>query len=43
VRGGRQQQLGKGGKIQAIEDAVKPATSAEDMIAKLGELGTAKK
>lgn len=28
----------KSGKIAAIEKAVKPATSAEDMIAKLGEL-----
>jgi peroxiredoxin Q/BCP len=35
--------IGKDGKIQAIEKQVKPATSAEDMIAKLGELGTAKK
>ena len=32
--------LGKDGKIQAIDKAVKPATSAEDMAAKLGELQT---
>jgi thioredoxin-dependent peroxiredoxin len=31
--------IGKDGKIQAIDKAVKPATSAEDMAAKLGELG----
>jgi thioredoxin-dependent peroxiredoxin len=30
--------IGKDGKIQAIDKAVKPATSAEDMAAKLGEL-----
>ena len=30
--------IGKDGKIQAIEKAIKPATSAEDMAAKLGEL-----
>lgn len=30
--------IDKSGKIAAIEKAVKPATSAEDMIAKLGEL-----
>jgi peroxiredoxin Q/BCP len=30
--------IGKDGKILAIDKAVKPATSAEDMIAKLGEL-----
>lgn len=30
--------IDKGGKIAAIEKMVKPATSAEDMIAKLGEL-----
>jgi thioredoxin-dependent peroxiredoxin len=30
--------IGKDGKILAIEKAVKPATSAEDMAAKLGEL-----
>jgi peroxiredoxin Q/BCP len=32
--------IGKDGKIQAIEKMVKPATSAEDMAAKLGELKT---
>jgi peroxiredoxin Q/BCP len=31
--------IGKDGKILAIDKAVKPATSAEDMAAKLGELG----
>jgi peroxiredoxin Q/BCP len=31
--------VGKDGKILAIDKAVKPATSAEDMAAKLGELG----
>jgi peroxiredoxin Q/BCP len=35
--------IGKDGKIQYIEKAVKPETSAEDMAAKLGELGTAKR
>lgn len=35
--------IGKDGKIQYIEKAVKPATSAEDMAAKLGELGTPKR
>jgi peroxiredoxin Q/BCP len=30
--------IGKDGRITAIEKAVKPATSAEDMAAKLGEL-----
>ena len=30
--------IGKDGRILAIDDAVKPATSAEDMAAKLGEL-----
>jgi peroxiredoxin Q/BCP len=30
--------IGKDGKIQAIEKTIKPATSAEDMAAKLGEL-----
>ncbi|HVT88640.1 MAG TPA: peroxiredoxin [Tepidisphaeraceae bacterium] len=34
--------IGKDGKILAIEKAVKPATSAEDMVKKLGELGVAK-
>lgn len=32
--------IGKDGRIQAIEKAVRPATSAEDMAAKLGELKT---
>jgi peroxiredoxin Q/BCP len=31
--------IGPDGKILAIDKAVKPATSAEDMAAKLGELG----
>ena len=31
--------IGKDGKILAIDKSVKPATSAEDMAAKLGELG----
>ena len=31
--------IGKDGKILAIDTAVKPATSAEDMVAKLAELG----
>lgn len=35
--------IGKDGKIQFIDKAVKPATSAEDMAAKLGELGTARR
>ena len=35
--------IGKDGRIQYIDKAVKPATSAEDMAAKLGELGTAKR
>ena len=30
--------IGKDGRIAAIDNAVKPASSAEDMIAKLGEL-----
>ena len=30
--------IGKDGKVLAIEKAIKPATSAEDMAAKLGEL-----
>ncbi len=34
--------IGKDGKILAIDKAVKPATSAEDMVSKLGELGVAK-
>lgn len=35
--------IDKDGKIAFIDKAVKPATSAEDMAAKLGELGTAKR
>jgi thioredoxin-dependent peroxiredoxin len=35
--------IGKDGKILAIDKMVKPATSAEDMAAKLGELNVAKK
>jgi peroxiredoxin Q/BCP len=35
--------IGADGKITHIDKAVKPATSAEDMAAKLGELGTPKK
>ncbi len=35
--------IGKDGKILAIDKAVKPATSAEDMAAKLGELNIAMK
>jgi thioredoxin-dependent peroxiredoxin len=35
--------IGKDGKIQFIDKAVKPPTSAEDMAAKLGELNTAKR
>ena len=35
--------IGKDGKIQYIDKAVKPPTSAEDMAAKLGELNTAKR
>ncbi|MGH9373495.1 MAG: peroxiredoxin [Vicinamibacterales bacterium] len=31
--------IGKDGKVLAVDKAVKPATSAEDMAAKLGELG----
>lgn len=34
--------IGKDGKILAIDKAVKPPTSAEDLAAKLGELGVAK-
>lgn len=34
--------IGADGKITYIDKAVKPATSAEDMAAKLGELGTPK-
>jgi peroxiredoxin Q/BCP len=33
--------IGKDGKITAIDKAVKPATSAQDMVAKLGELHVA--
>ncbi len=35
--------IGADGKITHIDKAVKPATSAEDMAAKLGELGTPKR
>jgi peroxiredoxin Q/BCP len=35
--------IGKDGKIQAIDQQVKPATSAEDMAAKLRELGVAER
>ncbi len=35
--------IDKGGKIAYIDKAVKPPTSAEDMAAKLGELGTPKR
>jgi thioredoxin-dependent peroxiredoxin len=35
--------IGKDGKIQFIDKAVKPPTSAEDMAAKLGELNTPKR
>ena len=31
--------IDKDGKIAAIDKTVKPATSAEDMVAKLGQLG----
>jgi thioredoxin-dependent peroxiredoxin len=34
--------IGKDGKILAIDKAIKVETSAEDMVAKLGELGVAK-
>ena len=34
--------IGKDGRILAIDKTVKPATSAEDLAAKLGELGVAK-
>jgi peroxiredoxin Q/BCP len=34
--------IDKNGRISYIEKAVKPATSAEDMIAKLGELSVSK-
>jgi alkyl hydroperoxide reductase subunit AhpC len=35
--------IDKSGKIAAIETAVRPATSAEDMITRLDELKVAKK
>ena len=35
--------IGADGKILAIDKEIKPATSAEDMAAKLGELGVAKR
>jgi thioredoxin-dependent peroxiredoxin len=35
--------IDKSGKVAAIDTAVRPATSAEDMVAKLGELKIAKK
>jgi peroxiredoxin Q/BCP len=35
--------IGKGGKILAIDKQIEPATSAEDIAAKLAELGVAKK
>lgn len=35
--------IGKDGKIAAIDTEVQPATSAEDMAAKLGELGVEKR
>lgn len=35
--------IGKDGKILSIDKAVKPATSAEDMAAKLGDLGVPEK
>ena len=35
--------IDKDGKIAHIDKAVKPATSAEDMAAKLGEIGTPKR
>ncbi len=34
--------IGKDGKILAIDKAIKVETSAEDMVAKLGELNVAK-
>lgn len=34
--------IGKDGKILAIDKQVRPATSAEDMVTKMGELGIAK-
>ena len=35
--------IDKTGKVAAIDTAVRPATSAEDMVAKLAELKVAKK
>jgi peroxiredoxin Q/BCP len=35
--------VGRDGRITAIDKAVRPATSAEDMIAKLGELSVARR
>jgi thioredoxin-dependent peroxiredoxin len=35
--------IGKDGRVLAIDKEIKPATSAEDMAAKLGELGVAKR
>jgi len=35
--------IGKDGKVAAIDTEVQPATSAEDMAAKLGELGVEKR
>jgi thioredoxin-dependent peroxiredoxin len=35
--------IGPDGKITAIDKEIKPATSAEDMAAKLGELGVARR
>ena len=35
--------IGVDGKILHIDKSVKPATSGPDMVAKLGELGIAKK
>jgi hypothetical protein len=35
--------IGKDGKILAIDRSVRPATSAEDMAARLGELGVARR
>jgi peroxiredoxin Q/BCP len=35
--------IGRDGRITAIDKAVRPATSAEDMIAKLGELNVARR
>jgi peroxiredoxin Q/BCP len=35
--------IGKDGRIQHIDKAVRPATSAEDMAARLAELGTARR